>query len=67
MRMGRVEAFLLVVYSVWKLLYASCFFLTSALVKFMTTLVEVKQAICRSGSMETKLGKCTYSPVNLYY
>jgi len=33
----------------------------------MTTLVGVKQAICRSGSMETELGKCTYSLVSLYY
>lgn len=64
--MGRAPAFLLV-YSVLKLLYASCFFLISALVKFMTTVVGVKQAICRSGLMETELGECTCSLVSLYY
>lgn len=65
--MGRAPAFLLLMYSVLKLLYASCFFLISALVKFMTTVVGVKEAICRSGSMETELGECTCSLVSLYY
>lgn len=43
------------------------FLLISALVTFITIVVGVKQAICRSGSMETELGECTCSLVSLYY